>query len=289
MGQVAGMPLGTGIEGARVSRVTGLGKRVLSTIVLLPIFLWILIAAPPWFYAAVIVLIAARGQWELTGMFARAGIPTRRLLALIGGALVTASFAVPGLQVPVLTAVVLALLTASLYHRPDTRIPWEPLAISVLGIGYVNWLLGYGIWLRDLDGGTEWVLLLVAVTWLGETAAYVVGSLFGRRKLAPIVSPNKTVEGALAQLLVSILAALAAQASFVSALRPGQAVVIGAVLGVVGQIGDLTESALKRSVGTKDTGQLIPGHGGILDRVDGLLFNTPVLFYCAAWTRTLSS
>ena len=69
----------------------------------------------------------------------------------------------------------------------------------------------------------------------------------------------------------------------------GTAVVIGALLGVVGQIGDLAESALKRSVGTKDTGQLIPGHGGMLDRVDGLLFNTPVLFYYAAWTRTLSS
>jgi phosphatidate cytidylyltransferase len=289
MGQVAGIPLGTGMEHMRTSRVTGLGKRILSTIVLLPAFLWILIAAPPWLYAGVIVLIAARGHWELTGMFGHIGTPTLRLAGLIGGAVVTASFAVPGLEVPALTAVVLGLLTASLYRSTSQSVAWEPIAITVLGIGYVNWLLGYGIWLRALDGGIEWVLLLVWVTWLGETAAYVVGSLVGRRKLAPIVSPRKTVEGALAQLVVSILAALAAQASFVSVLRPGQAIVIGAVLGVVGQIGDLTESALKRSVGTKDSGQLIPGHGGILDRVDGLLFNAPVLFYCAAWTRTLSS
>src|SRR4029453_1357592 len=156
-----------------------------------------------------------------------------------------------------------------------------PAVVTIFGILYVNWLLGYAFWLRDLEAGKEWVLLLVWVTWLGETAAYMVGSTAGRHRLAPLVSPKKTVEGAVAQLVVSVLAALIARAWFFPALSLSEAVLVGAVLGVVGQVGDLVESALKRSVGVKDTGHLIPGHGGMLDRIDSLLFNTPVLFYYA--------
>jgi phosphatidate cytidylyltransferase len=274
-----------------MSRVGGLGKRVLSTAVLLPIFLAIVMGAPAWLFAAVVVLVAALGQWELSGMFARSGVPSARLAGLVGGTVVTASFAVPvpGLPMLVLTTVVLALLGASVRRPTGAPVAWEPLAIAVFGVAYVNWLLGYGIWLRALDGGVQWILLLVWVTWLGETAAYAVGSLLGRTKLAPVVSPKKTVEGAVAQLAVSVLAAVAAQAWFVDALSVGQAVAVGAILGVVGQVGDLAESVLKRSVGTKDAGELIPGHGGILDRIDGLLFNAPVLFYYAAWARGVSA
>src|SRR5262249_15288913 len=135
----------------------------------------------------------------------------------------------------------------------------------------------------------DWVLLLIWVTWLGETAAYLIGSTVGRRLLAPVISPKKTMEGAIAQLLVSIAAALAAQALFFGAtLSRRDAGVVGALLGVVGQLGDLAESALKRSAGAKDSGSLMPGHGGMLDRIDSLLFNTPVLFYYASHGRILT-
>ena len=149
----------------------------------------------------------------------------------------------------------------------------------MFGICYVNWLIGYGFWLRDLELGKEWVLLLVWVTWLGETAAYLVGTAIGRHPLAPTISPKKTMEGALAQLIVSVLAALLARVWFFPVLSAENAVVVGVLLGIAGQVGDLVESALKRSVGTKDTGRLIPGHGGMLDRIDSLLFNTPVLYF----------
>ena len=291
MGHVASLSFEADMEGASMSRVGGLGKRVLSTIVLLPVFLAIVIGAPAWLFAAVVVLVAALGQWELSGMFARAGIRSARMAGLIGGIVVTASFAVPASGVPMLalTAVVLALLAASLRQPPHMPIAWEPFAVAVFSVAYVNWLLGYGIRLRALDGGVQWILLLVWVTWLGETAAYIVGSLLGRTKLAPVVSPKKTVEGAVAQLVVSVLAAMVAQVWFVDALSIGQAAMAGAILGVVGQVGDLAESVLKRSVGTKDAGQLIPGHGGILDRIDGLLFNAPVLFYYAVWARGVAA
>jgi phosphatidate cytidylyltransferase len=291
MGHVATGSFEGDMGGASMSRVGGLGKRALSAAVLLPIFLAVVMGAPGWLFAAVVVLVAALAQWELSGMFARGGIRSARVAAMIGGSVVTASFAVPVPGVPMLalTAVVLALLAASVHQPGGAPIAWEPFAIAVFGVAYVNWLLGYGIWLRALDGGVQWVLLLVWVTWLGETAAYVVGSLLGRIKLAPVVSPKKTIEGAVAQLVVSVLAAAVAQAWFVDALSAWQAAIVGAILGIVGQIGDLAESVLKRSVGTKDAGQLIPGHGGILDRIDGLLFNAPVLFYCAAWARGVAA
>jgi phosphatidate cytidylyltransferase len=272
---------------AAPSRGAALMRRALSTVVLLPLFLWLVMAGPLWLYGAIIVLVGALGQWEFTGMFERAGVRTMRALGLVGGVLVTASFALPVSERVVLTAVLLGALTAALWWQRLGQLEWQPAVVTIFGILYVNWLLGYAFWLRDLEAGKEWVLLLVWVTWLGETAAYMVGSTAGRHRLAPLVSPKKTVEGAVAQLVVSVLAAVIAHAWFFHALGLVGAAGIGLVLGVSGQIGDLVESALKRSVGTKDTSSLIPGHGGMLDRIDSLLFNTPVLFYCAAHLRGL--
>jgi phosphatidate cytidylyltransferase len=277
--------LATTVNERRSGEPVGLLKRVLSTLVLLPIFLAIVMAGPIWLFGATLVLIGAAAQWEFTGMFERAGFQPRRTLGLVGGVLVTASFALPVSERVAFTAVLLTVLALALPRPRGTPISWEPFAITVFGVCYVNWLLGYGFWLRDLPAGKEWVLLLIWVTWLGETAAYLVGSAIGRHPLAPVISPKKTIEGAVAQFVVSILAAVAARLWFFAGLSGAGAVMVGALLGVVGQLGDLVESALKRSVQTKDTGQLIPGHGGMLDRIDSLLFNTPVLFYCAAHWR----
>jgi phosphatidate cytidylyltransferase len=289
MGSAQEVPLPAEVHGAGESRGGALIKRVVSTLVLLPLFVAVVALGPVWLFGVLVVLVSGLGQWELTGMFARAGVRTYRALGLAGGVVVTASFALPMSERLALTGVLLAVLAASLRGQPGTRVQWEPAAVTVFGLCYVNWLLGYGFWLRDLESGSEWVLLLVWVTWLGETAAYVVGSAVGRLKLAPRLSPNKTVEGALAQLVVSVLAALAARAWFFGALAVAEAVTVGVLLGVVGQVGDLVESALKRSAGTKDTGHLIPGHGGILDRVDSLLFNAPVLYYYVAYVRTIGA
>lgn len=283
------VPLPRPVEQAAPVRPGGLLRRALSTLVLLPLFVWLVIDGPVWLFGAVMVLAGALGQWEWSGMFARAGVPSFRVVGLVGGSLLTASFALPVSERLVFTGVLLGLLGIGLLRAPSGRPAWEPLAVTLLGICYVNWLLGYTFWLRDLADGREWILLLVSVTWLGETAAYLVGSTLGRHKLAPVLSPRKTVEGSVAQLAVSVLAALGARALFFSALSLESALVVGLLLGVVGQAGDLIESAVKRSLGTKDTGQLIPGHGGMLDRVDSLLVNTPVLFYYAAYARGLGA
>jgi phosphatidate cytidylyltransferase len=290
MGRAPSVSLGQDVQGGRpASRAAALGKRLLSTLVLLPLFVWLVLGGPVWLFGAVVVLVAARGQWEFTGMFERAGVRTYRLLGLIAGTALTASFMVPGAERVALTAVVIALLVAGLYRPQGAAVAWQPVAVTLLGVCYVNWLLGHGFWLRELEGGAAWVLLLVAVTWIGETGAYVFGSLLGRTKLAPAISPKKTVEGAVAQLVLSIATAVVVHAWFMTALPLGHAIAIGILLGVAGQLGDLAESALKRGVGAKDTAHLIPGHGGMLDRVDGLLFNTPVLFYYAWYGRGLHS
>jgi len=289
MARAQGVPLAGSVEQTVPTHRGGLVRRLLSTMILLPLFVWMVVSGPVWLFGVVMVLAGALGQWEFTGMFERAGVRTFRVLGLVGGSLVTASFALPLSERVAFTAVLLGLFTVGLLRPRGDRPVWEPVAVTLFGICYVNWLLGYTFWLRDLEAGREWILLLVSVTWLGETAAYLVGSTMGRHKLAPAISPRKTVEGSVAQLVMSVLAALGARATFFPALSLEDAIAVGFLLGVVGQAGDLLESAIKRSVGTKDTGQLIPGHGGMLDRVDSLLINTPVLFYYATYARSLGA
>lgn len=284
MARVEGVPLTASVE-SPTSRGGTLTRRLGSTALLLPIFVWVVAGAPAWAFTVLVLVVGALGQWEFLRMFERAGIPMLRGVGLVGGLAVTASFGVPALAPVALSVVVLGALCAGL-GLPGDRPAWEPVIVTAFGVCYVNWLIGYALRLRALPEGVEWILLLVWVTWIGESAAYMVGSTLGRRKLAPRISPKKTVEGAVAQLVASPLAALVAQAWFAPMLSGAEAVAIGLMLGVVGQAGDLAESLLKRSVGTKDAGGLIPGHGGILDRIDGLLFNTPALFYYVACSRT---
>jgi phosphatidate cytidylyltransferase len=266
---------------ARGSALAGFARRVVSAAIFIPAFLWLLYRGPAPLFTAFVLLLAGRAQWEFTRMFQRDGAGVFPRVGLLAGLAVTASFGVAGVAPVVLTAVVVMLLAAPLAvaGAPDVR----PTALTLLGVCYVNWLLGYALWLREFPQGAEWIVFLLAVTWTGETAAYLVGSRLGRVKLAPVISPAKTIEGALAQLAISV--AVGALVSWwLFAGQPWwRGLVGGLLLGVVGQVGDLAESVLKRSAHTKDTGGLIPGHGGLLDRLDSLLFNTPALFYYARY------
>jgi phosphatidate cytidylyltransferase len=256
-------------------------RRVLSAALLIPAFVWVLYGSPAGVFSALVLVLGARAQWEFTRMFQRDGELVYRWLGLLAGLVVTASFLAPGVGPLALTVVVVVILAAPVASsRPPA---WGPSALTLLGVCYVNWLLGYAIWLRDIPHGAEWIVFLLAVTWAGETAAYVVGSRFGRYKLAPSISPAKTVEGAVAQVVVSVAVGALVSGWFLRDRPLLLGVVGGLLLGVIGQCGDLAESVLKRSAHTKDSGGLIPGHGGLLDRLDSLLFNTPALFYYARY------
>jgi phosphatidate cytidylyltransferase len=264
-------------------RKSGVLKRLASALVLLPVFLLIVVKAPGWMFNALVIVASAGALWELVRLFEQAGRPVDRGLAIVGGVAVTASFAaarvLDPLALPVFTLLmaVVAVLAAPVWRgTPDVARS----ANTLLAITYIGWLLGFGILLHHTSTlGDELVLYVVGVTWIGETAAYFVGSTMGRHKLAPVISPKKSVEGALAQLAASIATGAAVGAWLLPTCGATVWLGGGALLGVIGQFGDLAESAIKRSAGTKDTGALIPGHGGVLDRIDSLLFNLPAFYY----------
>lgn len=258
--------------------------RVVTSLVLIPLFVWLVIRAHGWYFAALVCAVAMVALWELLRLFEHAGQPAYRRLGLVlGGGLITSfevgnpnangPFTLPGLVLGVAAAIV---LSAPVLER---RASGQASAGTLLALVYVSWLLGHALLLHRLPVGDQLVLLLVGVTWVGETAAYAVGSTLGRRRLAPEISPAKTVEGAAAQLVASVATAVALGAWLVPAWPAWRTAGAGVLLGVSGQLGDLAESALKRSAGVKDTGGLLPGHGGMLDRIDGLLFNAPALYY----------
>ena len=286
MGAVA-IPL----RGARPA--TMLFKRVLSAAVLVPVTVWIVAVAPPWVFRVAVISLSAVAAWELGRLFRQAGRLAWPSMGALCAAVVTASFgatgpawggwlaaAVPGGPVLAALAATTALILATSVWTTTTPSS-DAAAIGLSGLCYVGVLMGHALLLQQLPDGRGLILFLLGVTWAGETAAYAVGSLVGRHKLAPGISPGKTVEGGVAQLLASGLVGW-----MMGGLAPGwsgvEALGAGLMLGIVGQVGDLTESAIKRSVGAKDAGSAIPGHGGLLDRIDGLLFNVPALFYYAS-------
>jgi phosphatidate cytidylyltransferase len=153
----------------------------------------------------------------------------------------------------------------------------------LFGLLYISLLLGHLIPLRLLDYGQEWIFLTLVVIMGCDSFAYFIGRKFGRRKLYEAVSPNKSIEGALGGLAGSVLAVLIAKYSFLPFLGLIDGLMIGLLLGTAGQLGDLFESLLKRACGVKDSGHIIPGHGGMLDRLDSLLFAFPLVFYIARY------
>lgn len=155
------------------------------------------------------------------------------------------------------------------------------LGLLLLGFLYVPLLLAHLALLRGLPLGREWVFLVILVVMAGDTCAYFCGISLGRHRLYPAISPKKSIEGAIGGLLGSLAGALLAKAWFLEVLTVGDGILLGLLLGAVGQLGDLFESMLKRSFGVKDSGTIIPGHGGMLDRLDSLLFVFPLAFYYA--------
>lgn len=255
---------------------SGLRKRVLSAAVLVPIVVGIVAGAPAWLFPAVVVLVSGAAAWEFGRLFARTGHALRPMLTVLCTAGVTASFLAPGVSMAALVAATVAILVSSLATAGPMSS--EGTTVGLTSLCYVGVLMGHALLLYQLPHGRVLILFLLAVTWAGESAAYVVGSAVGRHQLAPAISPGKTIEGALGQVVASAGAALGL-GWLVPGWSPLEAAGAGLLLGVVGQVGDLAESVIKRSVGAKDAGALIPGHGGLLDRVDGLLFNAPALFY----------
>jgi phosphatidate cytidylyltransferase len=186
----------------------------------------------------------------------------------------------------IITASLLAIMGGELW-RKDPRGSVGHIAVTVWGVMYVGWLASHLVMLRELpravgapaDIGARLVLFVAAVTWSGDTLAYLVGVALGRHRLAPRISPKKSVEGAVGGVIAAGAVGVLCARTFAGFVTPVTGAILGLTAGVCGIVGDLVESLLKRDVGLKDTAALIPGHGGILDRFDSLLFTAPVLYY----------
>jgi phosphatidate cytidylyltransferase len=179
------------------------------------------------------------------------------------------------------TLIVLSLFLYILFTKRSLSETFPAFGVTVFGILYVSWLLGHLVLLRGLSNGKEFVFYLLLVVWSGDTGAYYTGRTFGQHKLAPIISPKKTIEGGIGGIFSSLLASCLAKFTFLPLLSYSDCVVLGIVLAAIAQCGDLSESFLKRAVNIKDSGNILPGHGGILDRLDGVMFAAPVLYYYA--------
>ncbi|MCL2707260.1 MAG: phosphatidate cytidylyltransferase, partial [Dehalococcoidia bacterium] len=178
-------------------------------------------------------------------------------------------------------AVTLPLLWIMLRRdRKDACVSW---AFTLAGVMYLGWLASRYTALIQIDDGSKWVILALFCTFASDTTAYFVGRRFGRHKLAPAVSPHKTWEGAAGGLLGTI--AIGALSAWVLNLPLSlwQAISLSAVASIFAQAGDLVESLFKRNMGAKDSGRALPGHGGILDRVDSIVFAGLVIYYYVIW------
>ncbi len=187
---------------------------------------------------------------------------------------------------PVFSGLMLISLTHEIVRQH--RAPFANIGVTVLGVAYIPYLLLHLVWMRGLDTPiTVWswesklgawlVLFVFLTTWATDTAAYTIGGLYGRKKLAPALSQGKTVEGSLGGLALATI--VGAVVGAVIHMPQPHGLILGAVVGIVGQVGDLVESAFKREVNTKDFGSIMPGHGGVLDRIDSLLFSGPMVFW----------
>jgi phosphatidate cytidylyltransferase len=244
--------------------------------------------------AAVLSLLAGLGAWELF-RFARAnGTPAMEPIGIPLAALIplgTHAVRMGWLDVPLTVggAVFVALTGAVLWARTPAEKPLGSVAVTVFGVLYAGATLSYAYALRhhrfvvEPAAGAVLVFFPIALTWLSDTGAYAAGRAFGKRKLMPAVSPGKTVAGAIGAIIVSMLGAWAYNNYVLRpvaqlALAPWTALVFGAVISAVGQVGDLVESLFKREAGVKDSSTLFSAHGGVLDRLDSLYFAIPVAY-----------
>ena len=185
----------------------------------------------------------------------------------------------PAIIVPALLATLGCTLSVPLLHRSPLEQSLRDSALTLFGVLYLGLTLGMLSMTRLLPQGEWLIFFLLLVTWAADTGAYYVGTLYGRHRLAPTISPKKTFEGLVGGWIGAIIVAYAARWWFLPELSGFDCLILGTLLTITGLWGDLTESAMKRSVGMKDSGGILPGHGGMLDRLDSLLFTAPFFYY----------
>lgn len=255
-------------------------RRIYTILVLAPLLYAVIRYSPPLAFSGVVVLAGGLALFE----FYRLCFGARSHSWLIGigltgfAALILGTHR-PDIIVPTLLATLVCIISVPLLSRSPLEQSLRDGAMTLFGVLYLGLTLGTLSMTRLLPLGEWLIFFLLLVTWASDTGAYLVGTLYGRHRLAPTISPKKTVEGLVGGLIVAIIAGYAARWWFLPDLSGLDCLILATLLTITGLWGDLTESAMKRSVGMKDSGGILPGHGGMLDRLDSLLFTAPVFYY----------
>lgn len=258
-----------------------LSHRVLSAIALIPVVAWVVYAGG-WYLLATLAVAGVLAGIEFYQMMRRGqfrptpaiGLPLL-LLLLLDAHQPSWSIARP--------AIALLTIVAFAWHLfdKDDAVPTASWALTVMGGLYLGWFLGHFALLRARPDGLSWTVVAFLSTWISDTGAYFIGRVIGRHKLWPRISPKKTWEGAIGGFVAGVLGTMLV--AWLAGLSVIHGAAVGALIAAITPFGDLAISMIKRQVGVKDSGSLIPGHGGMLDRVDSLLFSAVVVYYYALW------
>lgn len=281
-----------------------LRTRVLTAVIGIPLMLGVIFAPGGGLFAFTLSLLALIGSMEYKRAYEQADwFPKprpNRLLLLGGAALPLLIWGFPAasltnLLLPIVATAILAELIGAWRRGSHSVAP--NIGYGVFGMFYIGWLFGFGVLLRQdstpatlggwqVEQGALWVLWLFTMLWSGDSGAYFIGKFIGKRKIATLLSPAKTLEGFIANLILCLLVGWWGGVNL--GLPVHWAFTAGVGVGILGQLGDLFESALKRSIGVKDFGGILPGHGGVLDRFDSFLFSAPWVWAVLHWAGVLA-
>ncbi len=256
-------------------------KRWLTALVGVPLVFALLYYAPEGLFVLLMVLLILAATAEYSRLIFGKGFTGEKAALLAAACLIPVAFATGDFRYAllVITLFIVSVFSWYLVRIGDTSCDLAPLGKVILGIVYIPLMLSHGILLRSAANGFLWVSFVLVLVFSGDVAAYYVGTMLGKRKLLPRVSPGKTVEGAVGAYVGSITGAILFRQLFFPLLPVMHALVLGIAGSTLGQLGDLCESAVKRTAGVKDSGSLLPGHGGLMDRLDCLMFIIPFVYY----------
>lgn len=265
-----------------------MGRRIVSAAVGIPLITGVIWAGLPWM-STFVLISAVIGAVELCHL-ARGwgGRPLGKLSAfwasvfVLGGYLLTTEVSAGSVMVVVASALVMGIL-AWYFLRGRSGAGAKDLGLTAAAAAYTGILLAHAIVLRASPDGSEWVLLAVLSTFGADTLAFLVGTAIGKRPLAPSISPNKTWEGSVAGVVAAMVVTIIMVFFFSLPVSVSESAVLGLALGLLGQMGDLSVSWIKRVASVKDSGTIIPGHGGLLDRLDSIVFNLALVYYFSQW------
>lgn len=256
-------------------------KRWITAMIATPLIFAIIIMGTEAFFASFIIMIVIGAVIEYNKMIFGRVFSWEKLSFLATSGLI--ALAAISVDVRILLSVVafsiLAVFIIYLANIKNQLSDVNAVGKVILGIMYIPFLLSHLILIRFSENGILWILFIIILAFSGDVAAFYVGRMFGKRKLFPLVSPGKTIEGTIGLIIGSIAACSLFQQFFFPTLSLTHAIILGFIGSILGQLGDLFESAIKRSSGVKDSGSFLAGHGGLLDRLDCIIFITPFVYY----------